>query len=74
MTEEEKFIAIAERFNYDPHTGIFTWIKSGNQVKYKSDNGYIVSHLLVGAKHYMIRMHRLAWFIHYGKCPENHGT
>jgi hypothetical protein len=59
---------------YDPHTGIFTWIKRvsnrisiGQVVGYKEKTGYIQIRILCGS----YRAHRLAWLYVYGNLPKD---
>lgn len=53
-------------FNYDPQTGVFTWVKNGEKVGVLSGNGYYK----VSIKKKKYYLHRLAWLHFYGVEPD----
>jgi hypothetical protein len=64
-----------EYLQYDPETGIITWIQAkNNRIKVGqiagtiNHTGYL--HIRLDGKLY--QAHRLAWFLYYGKWPTNH--
>jgi hypothetical protein len=59
---------VAERFSYDPLTGLI-WSKIHNRpVGYEDPSGYVCVSFS-GNKHY--RAHRLAWLLTHGRWPEH---
>jgi hypothetical protein len=63
---------LKEYLNYDPGTGLFTWIKSprrnvkaGAKANYVDNKGYV----RVAIKNAAYSGHRLAWFYMYGEWP-----
>ena len=63
---------LRELFNYDEHTGVFTWkqvnsnrVKPGSKAGWQTDAGYI--EISVDSIRY--RAHRLAWMYVYGDDP-----
>jgi len=64
---------IRERYHYCPDTG-HIWITTKTQCKRTYDRidkyGYLVSRIKHNKKVYTILTHRLAWFLHYGRFPD----
>lgn len=72
MTELEKCeLAKAKGTTYNSITGEVT-TPLGRIVKAKSRKGYLIFFLRKDSKKYMLRLHRLAWYLHYGELPKNH--
>lgn len=66
---------IKELLNYDPDTGIFTWVKSKGTAKKGSlvgsvcnQRGKCYNTIMINGKSYYA--HRLAWLYVYGMFPE----
>lgn len=62
-------IAKKRGFTYNPETGILYGV-TRKEIK-NTKNGYIICYIMVDGKDYQIRGHRLAWFLYYGKLPNN---
>ena len=64
---------LKSQLNYDPDTGLFTWIKSfpkrpiGSVAGCKDTQGYIS----IGLNNKIYRAHRLAWLYEYGEFPKD---
>ena len=70
MTELEKCeLAKSKGFTYDPLTGNVRGMR-GRVITTKYRDNYIIA-IIYADKQYKIRAHRLAWYLHYGKLPEN---
>ena len=75
MTDKEKSLseAVIKHLSYDPESGKVVWesrrpaIKVGDEAGTITANGYrqITLHWRT------LPAHRVAWFLHYGKWPEN---
>jgi len=65
---------LKEFLNYNPESGILTWIKDrghrkiGDVCACHDKHGYIV----IRFKGKLYKAHRLAWLLHYGNFPVNH--
>lgn len=65
---------LSNLLSYDPETGVISWkvnrgrVKAGDAAGYhhKGDN-----YLYVKIRPHRYPAHRLAWFLHYGRWPEN---
>jgi len=56
-------------FTYNPKTGQLIGV-FGNEITAKS-RGYFICQFWRNSKKYNIYAHRLAWFLHYGRLPNN---
>lgn len=63
---------IKEYLNYNPKTGIFTWIKSKRRrIKGRIAGSLNDGYLSIEFNYISYRINRLAWVIYYGKNPKN---
>lgn len=71
MTELERCeIAKQRGYAYNPNTGELKGIY-GKLIKSKNTKGYIFCKVFQQKKPYSILAHRLAWYLYYGKLPDN---
>ena len=66
---------ISEYLQYNPETGIITWIKKPSykvQIGNIAGNLHSLGYLQMGFKGKYYKAHRLAWFLYYGSWPTNH--
>lgn len=72
MSELERCELAKERgYTYDPITGEIRGIY-GKLITRKSSDGYIYFRVYKDGKPLNTLGHRLAWFLYYGKLPNNH--
>jgi hypothetical protein len=72
MTELERCELAKERgFTYDPVKGELMGVRR-NVIITKNANGYIDCSFCINYKKFVIKGHRLAWYLHYGQLPKNH--
>ncbi len=69
-TEEIIKEAINRGFTYDQNTGCVYGSK-GNPIYRSHKNGYVYPSIKIGGKKYGFLGHQFAWFITYGKMPDN---
>ena len=69
MTQDE----LKGLLDYDPLTGIFTWVKAQRGLRVGDKAGYLGSegYIRIGAYGKLYMAHRLAWLYMTGKFPEN---
>jgi len=63
---------VKELLNYDPETGLFTWLQRRNQIISAGDKaGYVSTsgHISICIDSYRVLAHRAAWAIAYGEWP-----
>jgi len=71
--DENRERLIIENLEYQKETGKLFWKKTrgdgykGSEAGYLRTDGYIV----ICIAKTLVRAHRVAWFLHYGKWPEN---
>jgi len=71
MTELEKCeLAKIKGFTYCPLSGNLRGTKGG-VITSKDADGYIICSVYIDKKPYVIKSHRLAWFLYYGEIPNN---
>jgi len=73
MSELERCeLAKAKGYTYCPKTGEIRGVK-GNVIRKKNHCGYIVCQIWLDSKkkEYEVKAHRLAWYLYYGKLPNN---
>jgi hypothetical protein len=63
-----------EYLQYDPETGVITWIKPRQKIQVNNIAGYIKpdGYLQIRFKGKNYYAHRVAWYLHYGVWPTNH--
>jgi len=72
--DKSSYEILTEKLHYDPKTGIFTNIKTGEKAGYVRDrNGYKTIYISVPksiAGYYKVGAHRLAWLYMTGEFPK----
>ena len=78
LATKEVYEYLSKLVNYNPDTGIFTWLNRDNEqwnsryantVAGVKSHGYILIGVTYGNKKIKIRAHRLAWFIMNSEMP-----
>lgn len=76
MISIKHYIEASERVSYDPCTGIFTWKKhryewrNGVAAGGVDAQGYYRFSITINSEVFVIKGHRLAWFITHGELPK----
>lgn len=68
--EEVDIAEIRSRFSYDPASGVVTSRLTGVAIGWIDACGYRTASGHFGGRRYNVRIHRLAWALHYGSWPE----
>jgi len=72
MTELERCELVKRKgYTYNPETGELRGVK-GNVITRKRKNGYIICSVKCNGKDTCLYGHRLAWYLYYGKLPNNY--
>ena len=72
LTELERYeLAISNGYSYNKETGHIV-NPLGKNVTSTNSLGYVVCYVSQKSKTVVIRCHRFAWFLYYGKLPQNH--
>ena len=57
---------IRAKLEYNPETGVITWAGSKRAVGHNDGRGYLISNIFGR----WLKVHRIAWFLHYGAWPK----